>query len=183
MKTRNVCAALAATVLLGAAPAMPRGTYEHDERAIVLVRCGPIAGSAFKVGASTYVTADHVVGGRDCTVNGAPIEVTHRDEKRDYATFVGPASPAMFKTSCAGFTSGKTYFARGFPGGGTFNIYTPWIAMPLVVEQFRVFMASDAIPGMSGGVVMDESGAAVGVINKRYPARSMALKFTGFCKR
>lgn len=178
---------VALAALLTAAPAMPVGTYEHDEKAIVLVQCqrmlGRVSGSAFKVGPNTYVTADHVVREGACYVAGEPIEVTHRDEKRDYATFTGPASASVFKTSCAGFKTGRTYFARGFPGGGNFNIYTPWIAMPLVVEQFRVFMAADAIPGMSGGVVMDEYGNAVGVVNKRYPARSMALKYTGFCKR
>lgn len=178
---------VALAALLTAAPAMPVGTYEHDEKAIVLVQCqralGRVSGSAFKVGPNTYVTADHVVREGRCYVAGVQIEITHRDEKRDYATFTGPVSVSTLRTSCAGFQTGRAYLARGYPGGGSFNISAPWQAIPLVMDHFRVFVAGDAIPGMSGGPVMDDSGRAIGIVSKRYPARSMALKYTGFCKR
>ena len=180
MKIALACGA----ALLCAAPTHPMGDYAHDEAAIVLVDCVTSSGSAFKVGPNTYATALHVVEGpMPCNIAGQPITVTHIDRERDYATFIGPASPAILRTTCEGFKRGQMYVARGFPGGGTFNIFAPWQAVGIKLGGFSVFAASDAIPGMSGAPVIDGQGRAVGVVNKRWPARSMALRETGYCKR
>lgn len=176
-------AALAA--LLTAASVPTTGTYEHDEAAIVLVRCeratGGVVGSAFKVGLNTYVTAAHVVRDGACTTGGVPIVVTSRDDKRDYATFLGPFSPVTIRTTCDGYRRGRYYVARGYPGGSSYNIYTPWLAMGWQREGLDIF-AGQAIPGMSGAPVIDDSGAAVGLVTHHSPARSMALRNTGFCR-
>lgn len=181
----KVIVALAA--LLTAAPSLPQGTYEHDEAAIVLVSCerptGRVTGTAFKVSETNYITANHVTTGGVCSVGGQRVTITFEDERTDYATFVGPASPAVLRASCGGFRAGQTYVARGYPNGGTYNIFAPWQAMNARRGLFQVFSASDAIPGMSGGPVIDEWGTVRGVVSMRFPARSMPLKLTGYCKR
>jgi S1-C subfamily serine protease len=179
---------VALAALLTAAPSVPQevAEYPHDEAAIVLVYCqrtaGAVTGTAFKVSETAYITAHHVVVGGACFVAGQRVTVTSLDDKRDYATFTGPASPAVIRPSCAGFNAGQTYAARGYPGGGTYNIFAPWQATRATMGGFRVFMASDSIPGMSGGPVLDAQGRAVGIVSMRWPARSMPLQLTGYCK-
>lgn len=181
MKVSVAFAAALACVSASPAP----GAYLHDEAAIVLVGCirpgGNVTGSAFKVGPDTYITAEHVVSQGVCFVAGQRVTVTSTDERTDYATFTGPASPAVLRTTCAGFKPGRTYVARGYPGGGSYNIFAPWQAVNAKIRGFQVFMAADSIPGMSGGPLLDETGAAVGVVSMRWPARSMPLKGTTFC--
>lgn len=180
MKIALACGA----ALLCAAPTHPLGTYPHEEAAIVLVDCRTSAGTAFKVGPNTYATALHVVEGPfPCYVAGRVIEVTHRDPEHDYATFIGPASPATIKVSCEGFRFQRMYMARGFPGGRSHNIFTPWQALGFKFQGFDVFVAADAIPGMSGGPVMDGDGRAVGLTVRHSPARAVALRDTGYCKK
>ena len=181
-KVLTAIAAMMACV--SATPMAPLPTYSHDEAAIVMVKCqranGVVSGTAFKVGPDTYVTANHVTASGLCYVNGHRIEVTSADEARDYATFRGPASPVTIKTSCKGYRAGEVYIARGYPGGQGFNMTSPWIALDYVMDGYQVFQG-EGIPGMSGGAVIDREGRAVGVINRRWPTRSMALKSTSFC--
>lgn len=184
---------VALAALLTAAPGPPldmelQGDYQHDPAAIVLVLCqkpaGSSSGSAFKVSETGYVTANHVVDGATaCTVAGQQVELTSGDPKRDYATFIGPASPSILQPSCAGFVPGVVYAARGFPGyAGTYNIFTPWLAIKAVWRGFNV-LAGEAISGMSGGPVLDPQGRAVGVVVMKNPARAISLSKTGYCKQ
>lgn len=179
---------VALAALLTAAPGPPLpGDYAHDEAAIVLVFCqrvdGAVTGSAFKVSETAYITAHHVVAGGQCSVGGHRVTITALDEKHDYAAFIGPASPAKLTTSCKGFRSGEVYAARGYPGGGALNIFSPQMATAKSLKGFRVLLGADVIPGMSGAPVIDPQGRAIGVINMRFPNRSMPLQLTGYCKR
>lgn len=182
---------VALAALLCAAPSPPlhpalQGDYPHDEAAIVLVRCykptGNVTGSAFKVSERGYITAHHVVDGGICTVGGQVVTVTAMDDKRDYAAFIGPASSHVLRPSCAGFKPGTVYAARGFPGGSGYNIFTPWLAIRAVWGGFNVFAAADSIPGMSGGPILAPDGRVTGIVNMRFPPRSMSLSNTGYCK-
>lgn len=182
---RKVAAVLCAGLLCASAasPEVP-ARYEHDENAIVLVACqrpqGWLQGSAFKVGPDTYVTAAHVVRDGPCAVDGIRIAVTSLDNAHDYATFIGPKNSAIIRTSCKGFQAGRIYIARGYPAGFNGNIIAPWTAVGATVDGFDIF-SGEAIPGMSGGPVINGQGEAVGVVNRRLPSSSMPLKDTGYC--
>lgn len=184
MRTIVALAALLTAALL---PTAAQAAYEHDEAAIVRVYCkqlvGASAGTAFKVSTTGYITAAHVVNTGFCSVGGMPISLTSYDAASDYATFLGPASPAILRASCEGYRPGQLYAARGYPGGGTYNIFTPWLALNMRQGLFDTFFASDAIPGMSGGPILDERGTVIGLTNMRFPPRSIPLSRTGYCKR
>ena len=183
----KVLAAIAAMMAcVSATPMAPLPNYSHEERAIVQVFCkradgNTASGTAFKVGRNSYITANHVTASGLCYVGGERITVTSSDFEKDYATFQGPASDVVLKADCKGFRAGEVYIARGYPGGMPFNIQAPWTAMDYVMDGFQVF-TGEGIPGMSGGAVIDRRGVAVGLVNKRWPTRSMPLRSTSFCR-
>ena len=165
---------------------VPKPIYPHDESAIVRITCqrangGGAYGSGFKVGPSSYITAAHVVSGGTCSVDGHTIRITALDVKRDFASFEGPASPVTIKTRCDGFLAGEIYLARGFPGGGFYKIASPWFITGIRDKEMQVAFG-DAIPGMSGGPVMDGDGVVAGIVVRHSPARALPLSETGYCK-
>lgn len=180
----KVIGALCAMALcVSANPPFP--DYLHDEAAVVQVKCrkpnGITAGSAFKVSRDTYITAAHVLMGGTCYVEGQLVQLTGLNLKEDYASFRGPANDTVMAADCSGFRQGETYLARGFPGGSSYKIAAPWLATGFVQEGFNVFFG-DAIPGMSGGPLIDERGVAVGLVAMHSPTRAMPLVRTGYCQ-
>jgi hypothetical protein len=180
--------AVALAALLCAAPTTSEAgppPYSHDEAAIVRVFCtnplGTSVGTAVKVGPGEYITAAHVVDSGQCHIGIVPIVVTHLDKLRDFATFTGPVSAAVVRISCDGFKPGRVYEARGFAGGEFTNISFPWQATELASWPWTVFVG-EAIPGMSGGPLIDRKGRVTGVVNMRWPARSLPLSRTGLCQ-
>lgn len=173
--------ALAPAALFVSAPvsAPTTGPYAHDEALIVPVICTQAAGTAFKIGWNTYITAAHVSDNEGCTIGGQVVDVTRRDGKTDFAELRGPSSPHSLPLSCAGFKPGRIYLARGWvPGWGLMRL--PWLATELTDAGQRVFVG-DAIPGMSGGVVMDRRGRVVGIVSKRLATRATSLSDTSAC--
>lgn len=155
------------------------GPYPHDESLIVQVMCSASAGTAVKVGWNTYLSAAHVSDNEGCTIGGKPILVTRRDAENDFSILRGPASPLALPISCAGFRPGRVYLARGHVPGAWF-MALPWLATELREGGQPVFVG-EAIPGMSGGAVLDRKGRVVGVVSKRLAARATSLSETSVC--
>jgi hypothetical protein len=175
-------AAVAAVPLALSAPvaAPSTGPYPHDESLIVPVICTLGAGTAFKIGWNTYVTAEHVSDNEGCAIDGMPIDVTrHESINLDMTILRGPASPRSLPISCAGFKPGAVYLARGHVPGAWF-MALPWLATEIVEDGQRV-LVGEAIPGMSGGAVLDRKGRVVGVVSKRLAARATSLSDTSLC--
>lgn len=172
--------ALALVLALGAsAPAHPT-PYVENPKATVRVDCVFSVGTAVKISEDRYITAAHVVDNPLCTVDGAPISDIKK-EANDFATFTGKPGPEYSKVSCKGFKIGEYYLAKGY-ALGLFEVkIVPWLATPFVLDGFHSFLG-DAIPGMSGGPVVNDRGEVAGVVNMRFPARSIALKDTSVCK-
>jgi hypothetical protein len=172
--------ALASAAML-AAPSVPRAQpYAHDPEAIVKVSCNGGWGTAVKVGPSSYITAAHVIDAGGCKVDGFPITVTAINAFRDYATFIGPTTNHVITPSCDGFRAGRIYVARGYAGGFEANVAVPWLATELTDGGQALFLG-DAIPGMSGGPLVDRKGRVVGIVNRRVASRSIPLELTPLC--
>lgn len=173
---------LAALALLWGTLAAPAtSTPRFDARAVVFVDCGIKSGSAVKVGKDKYITAAHVVASPlPCFVDGVRITEV-KVGVTDYATFTGPASDVKAKISCRDYVGGDEYLAIGYAFGDPFLNFEPWLASYFSVGDKQMFIG-EAIPGMSGGAVLDRNARVVGIVNQRYPARSITLKDTSVCK-
>jgi hypothetical protein len=132
------------------------------------VNCDEGSGSAFRVGANHWLTALHVAALTHCEIDGAPVTVTERDEANDFARMDTPLGvPNGYRINCSGFVPGRWYWASGFANGAPFQTgIAVYATYARDASGKRVLIGpNDFIPGMSGGPVMDESGAVVGMVN------------------
>jgi hypothetical protein len=178
--------ALCAAAFL-AAPSTPASApYDHDPAAIVRVQCitqlGTRTGSGVRIAPDTYITAAHVVvESGECSIAGVPITVTFSDEPSDFAMFSGGAAGPTMPVHCGGFKAERVYLARGFAFGGNANFGMPWQATEITDNSLRLFIG-DAIPGMSGGPVIDRKGRVAGIVNMRLASRGLPLSATKVCR-
>lgn len=173
-------AVLLAVLGLSASSVSPGATF--NTKAVVYVDCGVSVASAVKVGEDKYITAAHVVDHLPCYVNGVKIQDVEAFPESDFATFRGPKSEIKAKTSCRKFVAGEEYLALGYANGAPWLTPEPWIASKFQFGDQQAF-SGEAIPGMSGGAVIDDNGKVLGIINQRWPARSLSLRDTNICRK
>lgn len=180
-----VRAAMSVALALAIVPASSAASEEFSgtpAEAIARVDCEVSVGSAVHLGDGWYATARHVVDPANrCKVGNHGITVTYSDERTDFAIFYGEALSARAKWSCEPFRPGQFYFAGGYANGWETIIEEPWIASGQIRGGWATFTGL-AIPGMSGGPVADSNGIVHGVVNMRWPARSMPLSATPLCR-
>lgn len=159
----------------------PTTPVNNAADAVVQVLCADGSGSAVHVGNGKYLSVAHVTEMTSCTVEGESIIDIKPAGNNDFSTFRGKEIAAKAKTSCSGFSAGETYLAIGYAFGWPQQTRNPWTASQFRLNGYQAF-TGEAIPGMSGGAVIDDGGRVVGVINMRWPARSLALKDSYVCK-
>ena len=168
--TKALAAALAGLAVSSAAPVLPPDDAPAlPAGAVVLIECGGSArGTAFRIGAARFVSAEHVTRNGPCAiVGGPPLKTVREDAAHDIAELSGPEAGARLAIDCRGFRRGRAYFATGFaegrdrtttrlvatgardPGAGGLDV--------LVGPVHR---------GMSGGPVVDRRGKAAGIVNR-----------------
>jgi hypothetical protein len=152
------------------------------------VDCLEGRGSAFRVGGVHWLSVAHVTALHACSIDNQPITVTEQDGKRDFARLDAGIMPANgFKINCGGFIPGHWYYAVGFPHGGAIQVALALYATYAKSSDGRRILLGDytVIPGMSGGPIMDETGAVVGTVNAYIPGTpislSRELKDTSVC--
>ncbi len=159
----------------------PAALRTIDYGAIVMVRCGPVQGTAFHIGGGRYVTAYHVAAFGNCAIAGVPARMVRADGGLDVAELGGPAIGLALRLDCRGFRAGGNYRAVGYamPAG---RLTLPLIATRHMSDGQREFVG-EVYPGMSGGpVIADDGGEVAGITNRRWPARSRALRGTWLCE-
>lgn len=173
---KAVCALLACVSLSSATPVVAKEPYQFLSNAVVRVGCNFGAGTAFHIGEGRYVTAYHVI--KNCLKDfpGAVI-----DEKHDFATFHGPVLPEKIPVACTNYRVGDMYVGVGYAEGGYYQAREPVVAVDYKLDGYQAFIGQ-FIPGMSGGPVLNKDGKAVGIVNMRWPARSLNLDDTHICK-
>ncbi len=132
------------------------------------------AGTGFLINDHTVVTAQHVVEGmHSCTINGVAIKMNEGDKALDYTTLsIETRGLESLPIRCEGFKRGENYYAIGYARGARFT-------MNRLIASGRFEDATDeqgqdigihlrelrgtAIPGMSGGPILDKDGYVVGI--------------------
>jgi hypothetical protein len=140
--------------------------------------CAEGSGTAFRVGENHWLSVAHVTSLHDCEIDGAPVTVTEQDGTNDFSRLDTPLGvPNGFKVNCGGFVPGRWYWAVGHAQGAPFQtalaVYATFARYP---DGKRILIGpNDFIPGMSGGPVMDDSGAVVGLVNAYIPGTPISL--------
>lgn len=174
---KAVAAALMGFLL--ASPANAKVTI--DTSPVVQVVCDDRRGTAVAIDNDTYISVAHVAEAKGCKINGVAIEVLELDPK-DFAILKGPVTKTKARYTCRDFIGDEEYIAVGYGFGWPELMYQPLHASGFKVrgQPYQMF-TGEVIPGMSGGPVFDRFGRVTGIINMRWPARSLPLKETSLC--
>lgn len=159
----------------------PVYTQTHLD-SIFLIQCkaSPLSmtidgsGTGFLINNRTVVTAQHVVEDMySCTIDGVALKMDQENKTLDYATLsIGTRGLESLPIRCEGFKRGENYYAIGYARGSRFT-------MNRLIASSRFENATDengqrigthlrelrgtAIPGMSGGPILDKDGYVVGI--------------------
>ncbi len=175
MKLAYIPAAFAA--LTSAAP-VPVETVPYSS--IKLIRCGRASGTVFQIAPGVLMTAAHVTRNGPCSVGDVPLETALEDNALDYSLLRGTVGRPM-TLLCKEMKRGRTYHGIGY-AGGRYRMDSRLFAQSRTAAdvegtsysgmmQFR----GGAIPGMSGGPILDGKGRVVAIVNASNAALSTAL--------
>ena len=150
------------------------------------VQCDEGSGTAFRVGRTRFLSVDHVTKHTNCRIEGVQFW-TQAEPKLDFSVLDVPLPRGgAFKISCEGFVRGRHYWAIGHAYGGPQRVIGLYSYGYRAANGMDILIGSPTvIPGMSGGIVMNSAGEAVGTVNMFSPffpiSLSRALKDTSLC--
>src|SRR5574338_1388419 len=160
--------AFAAATLLLAQP--PEYGAVREYPLVHRVVCREALGTAFRIGPTRFLSVAHVTSNHDCRIDGDPIHIIEQDGHNDFSIIeAGRPKIGAIRIDCDGFRPGQWYWGIGNAAG---------LPVPTILAAYATIYREDEgkrlligptqfIPGMSGGVVMNQAGEAVGTINSR----------------
>ncbi|GGH19388.1 hypothetical protein GCM10007036_22250 [Alsobacter metallidurans] len=150
-------------------------------------RKGPSSGSGFFVtGDGHLITNAHVVDGCGSLAvslgeaREIPARVVAKDQANDLALVKAEMKPASFASVRGGIRLGEQVAAFGFPltglltTGGNFTLGNVTALAGLKDDSRMLQVSAPVQPGNSGGPLLDETGAVVGVVVAKLDAVKLA---------
>lgn len=150
------------------------------------VDCGKGFGTAFRVDHDTMVSAAHVTALGPCKIRGKSYQLTEQNGALDFST-VHLEGAGHIRIDCGGYIPGRWYYAVGYANAAPWQTIVPIYATVLKHDLTgQRILRNMVIPGMSGGPVLSDQGAVVGIVNARNAdfdvSFSRELKDTSLCK-
>lgn len=153
-----------------------------------MVDCKEGSGSAVQI-AGQWISVAHVTSMHDCRIDGQPISVTEQNGAKDFSRLTVPSSRYVpVRISCKGMTPGEFVWAYGYALGLPYQTRVAMRVTEVLGENGmrELIGAYTVIPGMSGGLVMNARGEAVGVVNayRQFSGLSFSrdLRQTSLCQ-
>ena len=172
-----VTLAVAFAALTSAAP-LSVGKIPYSS--IKLIRCGRASGTLFQIAPGVLMTAAHVTRNGPCSVDDIPLETTLEDNALDYALLKGNVGKPM-TLLCKEMKRGRIYYGIGY-AGGRYRMDSRFFAESRTDANVEgtsysgmMLFRGGAIPGMSGGPIIDGRGRVVAIINASNSELSTAL--------
>lgn len=160
-----------------------------DAPTVQLVNCDSSAGSAFRIGPHTFVSAAHVTSDSGCTIGGQSYQIKYQGTKLDYSILTDDRTGPWIDVDCNGFVKGHTYIAIGHPRILAQSVAIPMVSTGMETGGEAVLVGIlEAQPGMSGGAIIDaETLKVVGIVNMAEwedgLTFSLELKNTSVCAK
>jgi hypothetical protein len=180
--------ALPAAFLLVSASPPEYGFALVDHPSVRMVDCREGSGSAVQINGQ-WISVAHVTAMHECKIDGHPITVTEQNGGEDFSRLqVASGRHIPVKVNCGGFKVGSYVYAYGYALGLPYQTrVTMRVTEAMSGDGFRVLVGTySVIPGMSGGLVMNAKGEAVGMVNayRPYTGLSMSrdLRTTSLCQ-
>jgi hypothetical protein len=158
--------------------------WRHPE--VVQIMCDKVAGSAFRVGPSTFLSVAHVTHNSGCKINGRPFKEIA--QSGDFVVLSYDVDDRhWFKVNCGGYQKGHSYIGLGFAHALDTQTEVDMTAIGEKDGRLSLLLAVfTVVPGMSGGPILDaDTGEVVGTVNTFDPetgvSGSMELKSTPVC--
>jgi hypothetical protein len=147
---------------------------------IKLIRCGRASGTVFQIAPRVLMSAAHVTRNGPCSVDGVPLEIRLEDNALDYALIRGTIGKPM-TLLCKEMKRGRTYHGIGY-AGGRYRMDSRLFAESRTEADVEgtsysgmMRFRGGAIPGMSGGPIIDGSGRVAAIVNASSSELSTAL--------
>jgi hypothetical protein len=134
------------------------------------VQCDRASGTAFKIKDGRWISVNHVTENSGCKIDGKPITVISADPVNDFSIIDFPDNrTGGIPVNCNGFRDGAWYYGIGH-GMGYATPQAKAVRYSAILTYFGskkwgILQANRFVPGMSGGVVLDSAGRAVGTVN------------------
>ena len=165
--------ALAGALALGLLPLpdseFPPTIFTHHPY-VEKVQCDHASGTAFKIKDGRWLTVAHVADNEGCRIDGKPITILEMDEYGDFAILAVPDNrKGGIEVNCNGFSNYTWYWGvghgRGYREPQIVSVRYDAFLTFLYSKKWGIMEGSRFVPGMSGGVVLDSAGRAVGMVN------------------
>jgi hypothetical protein len=174
--------------LVSASPAIDDERTFAEHPSVRMVTCKEGSGSAVQI-AGQWISVAHVTAMHDCEIDGQPIAVLEQNGAEDFSRLIVASNRHVpIKISCAGMRPGQFVWAYGYAMGLPFQTRVTMRVTEAFGDngQRELIGAYTVIPGMSGGLVMNARGEAVGVVNAYRPFSGLSfsrdLRQTSLCQ-